>query len=116
MADGEPKSAQQEIDATAESLSVLRLKKIEDEVSSSYVLVDIGANLTNSKYSRDLDSVVERAKDAGQPHFQIKSMVSHSLLDFRSQEDYGYRCFHSVQQRILKANKIVSWYLVFNSW
>nr|CAG4648711.1 EOG090X080R [Polyphemus pediculus] len=43
----------------------MSLKKIEEDVASSYILVDIGANLTNSKYSRDLDSVVERAKDAG---------------------------------------------------
>nr|CAG4646344.1 EOG090X080R [Macrothrix elegans] len=48
-----------------DSIAALKLKQIEDEVSSSYILVDIGANLTNSKYSRDLDSVVERAKDAG---------------------------------------------------
>lgn len=65
MADGVSQLPQQEVGKTAESLSALRLKRIEDEVSSSYVLVDIGANLTNSKYSRDLDSVVERAKDAG---------------------------------------------------
>lgn len=31
----------------------------------NYVIVDIGANLTNKKYSRDLDSVIQRAKDAG---------------------------------------------------
>lgn len=47
------------------NMSELKIKQIEDEVASSYLLVDIGANLTNSKYSRDLDSVVERAKDAG---------------------------------------------------
>lgn len=29
------------------------------------IVVDAGANLTNKKYSRDLDSVVQRAKDAG---------------------------------------------------
>ncbi|KAG7297618.1 hypothetical protein JYU34_018331 [Plutella xylostella] len=29
------------------------------------IVIDIGANLTNKKYSRDLDSVVQRAKDAG---------------------------------------------------
>ncbi len=48
-----------------DGMSALKIKQIEDEVASSYLLVDIGANLTNSKYSRDLDSVVERAKDAG---------------------------------------------------
>lgn len=31
----------------------------------NYVLVDVGANLTNKKYGRDLDSVIQRAKDAG---------------------------------------------------
>lgn len=31
------------------------------------IVIDAGANLTNKKYSRDLDSVVQRAKDAGEP-------------------------------------------------
>ncbi|KAJ8972314.1 hypothetical protein NQ314_000229, partial [Rhamnusium bicolor] len=31
----------------------------------NYILIDVGANLTNKKYSRDLDSVVQRAKDSG---------------------------------------------------
>jgi hypothetical protein len=30
-----------------------------------YVIVDIGANLTNKKFARDLDSVISRAKEAG---------------------------------------------------
>jgi len=34
-------------------------------VTSSFVVIDIGANLTSSKYARDLDSVIDRAKDAG---------------------------------------------------
>lgn len=29
------------------------------------IVIDIGANLTNKKYGRDLDSVLQRAKDAG---------------------------------------------------
>lgn len=37
----------------------------KDFVSENYVIVDIGANLTNKKFSRDLDSVVSRAQDAG---------------------------------------------------
>ncbi|XP_046996066.1 3'-5' ssDNA/RNA exonuclease TatD [Schistocerca americana] len=35
------------------------------ECYENYILIDIGANLTNKKYGRDLDSVVQRAKDAG---------------------------------------------------
>ncbi|XP_018579380.1 uncharacterized protein LOC108917319 [Anoplophora glabripennis] len=31
----------------------------------NYILIDVGANLTNKKYSRDLDSVIQRAKDSG---------------------------------------------------
>lgn len=31
----------------------------------NYIIVDVGANLTNKKYIRDLDSVIQRAKDAG---------------------------------------------------
>lgn len=34
-------------------------------LTGRYMLVDIGANLTNKKYSRDLDGVVQRAKDSG---------------------------------------------------
>lgn len=33
--------------------------------SENYIIVDIGANLTNKKFTRDLDSVVARARDAG---------------------------------------------------
>jgi hypothetical protein len=29
------------------------------------IVIDAGANLTNKKYARDLDSVVQRAQDAG---------------------------------------------------
>ncbi|KAJ8972881.1 hypothetical protein NQ317_015786 [Molorchus minor] len=31
----------------------------------NYILIDVGANLTNKKYNRDLDSVIQRAKDSG---------------------------------------------------
>jgi len=32
----------------------------------NYIIVDIGANLTNKKFSKDLDSVLQRAKDSGE--------------------------------------------------
>lgn len=35
------------------------------DVDRFYFLIDIGANLTNKKFSRDLDSVVQRAKESG---------------------------------------------------
>lgn len=65
MADSKEKSGDNNTEKIADGMSAMKIKQIEDEVASSYLLVDIGANLTNSKYSRDLDSVVERAKDAG---------------------------------------------------
>ncbi|CAL8103957.1 unnamed protein product [Orchesella dallaii] len=36
-----------------------------NEVDSNYILIDIGANLTNKKFSRDVDAVVQRAKESG---------------------------------------------------
>lgn len=41
---------------------------VSDEMKHCYenlIVIDCGANLTNKKYSRDLDSVVQRAQDAG---------------------------------------------------
>ena len=59
------------VEEAGQQLSELKLKQIEEELTSSFVLVDIGANLTNSKYARDLDSVVDRAKDAGVPKIMV---------------------------------------------
>jgi len=36
-----------------------------DSLIDNYIIVDIGANLTNKKFSRDLDNVIQRARDAG---------------------------------------------------
>lgn len=41
---------------------------VSDEMKQCYenlIVIDCGANLTNKKYSRDLDAVVQRAQDAG---------------------------------------------------
>lgn len=53
-----PKDEEQIADVELQSLSTT-------DSSESYILVDIGANLTNKKYSRDLEAVIRRAKDAG---------------------------------------------------
>lgn len=43
----------------------------------NYVIIDIGANLTNKKYGRDLDSVIQRAKDSGKwSHCVSKSYLA----------------------------------------
>ena len=76
-------------DQLAESISEMKFRQIEEEVASSYILIDIGANLTSSKYSRDLDSVIERAKDAGVKLFF--SNFKHCLIDFAQFEFIGVR-------------------------
>lgn len=46
----------------------------EDEMKHCYenlIVVDAGANLTNKKYIRDLDSVIQRAKDSGECAFRF---------------------------------------------
>jgi len=34
----------------------------------NYLLIDAGSNMVNKKFSRDLESVLQRAKDSGVPH------------------------------------------------
>ena len=54
------------------------------ECYENYIVVDIGANLTNKKYGRDLDSVIQRAKDAGNFGSPILRLLSCLLrLDFK---------------------------------
>lgn len=43
-----------------------------DNVDSNYILIDIGANLTNKKFSRDVDAVVQRAKESGVQKIMVK--------------------------------------------
>lgn len=77
--EGSSKSTEPAAEALSESIQAMKLKKIEDDLTSSFVLVDIGANLTSSKYARDLDSVLERAKDAGMLPYLLSKL---DLLDF----------------------------------
>ena len=44
--------------------------KLMDNLSN-YIIVDIGANLTNKKFSRDLDQVIQRATDSGEEDFAL---------------------------------------------
>lgn len=54
------------VETKDDSEKALPLKNTDD----SYILVDICANLVNKKFSRDLEAVVQRAKDAG-----VKKMI-----------------------------------------
>lgn len=54
--------------ATSNSDSIEKKPEDNSAMEQCYenlIVVDVGANLTNKKYSRDLDSVIQRAKDAG---------------------------------------------------
>jgi len=44
----------------------------------NYILIDIGAYFVHKKFMRDLDSVVQRAKDAG----KAISMVTESTISY----------------------------------
>ena len=55
----------------------------------NYIIVDIGANLTNKKFSRDLDSVVQRAKDSGKndTHTGLYGSFVFFGYDFQSRKE-----------------------------
>lgn len=42
-----------------------------DSLNDQYFIIDICANLTNKKFARDVDSVIQRAKNAGNILFQF---------------------------------------------
>ena len=48
---------------------------------SNYIIVDIGANLTNKKFSRDLDQVIQRAREAGVTKIRVTGTSIHSTKE-----------------------------------
>lgn len=59
------KTAAIETAAAAATTTAFDLNDIKHCFENLVIVVDAGANLTNKKYSRDLESVIQRAKDAG---------------------------------------------------
>ena len=51
------------------------------EKLSNYIIVDIGANLTNKKFSRDLDAVIQRAREAGVTKIMVTGTSLHSTKE-----------------------------------
>jgi len=44
------------------------MTKVPDSVGENYdnyLLIDVGSNMANKKFNRDLESVLQRAKDSG---------------------------------------------------
>jgi len=56
------------------------VKPVMDHLSN-YIIVDIGANLTNKKFSRDLDQVIQRARDAGVTKIMVTGTSLHSTKE-----------------------------------
>lgn len=44
-------------------------KAVLESLNDQYFIIDICANLTNKKFARDVDSVIQRAKNAGNMAF-----------------------------------------------
>ena len=62
-----------------------------EQCYENLIVIDVGANLTNKKYSRDLDSVVQRAKDAGKSRSRRRATTSPVYAQvFRGAEDNGH--------------------------
>ena len=51
------------------------------EKLSNYIIVDIGASLTNKKFSRDLDAVIQRAREAGVTKIMVTGTSLHSTKE-----------------------------------
>lgn len=83
-------------------------ESVSDNMKHCYenlILIDAGANLTNKKYSRDLDAVVQRAQDSG----QCKSCS----VQFECQQSIGTNRQSSMTTRLIKPIVIVA-YLITN--
>jgi len=55
-------------------------KPVMDNLTN-YIIVDIGANLTNKKFSRDLDQVIQRATDAGVTKIMVTGTSLHTTKE-----------------------------------
>ncbi|EDW85141.2 3'-5' ssDNA/RNA exonuclease TatD [Drosophila tropicalis] len=54
-----------EVETATPTAHTAELQEQLEHCFENLIVIDVGANLTNKKYSRDLDSVVQRARDAG---------------------------------------------------
>ncbi len=83
----------------------------------NYIIVDVGANLTNKKFARDLDSVIKRAKEAGMyrtctPTYDDRNMSN--VANIRNRENHGDWHNDSGLQRRSQAITLESWRVVLN--
>ena len=86
---------------------------VAEEMKHCYenlIVIDSGANLTNKKYSRDLDSVIQRAQDAG----KLNSFSFEIIHSIRSIHSIYVASFHSLpiflcckRSRCLQAFRVI---------
>ena len=58
---------------------------------SNYIIVDIGANLTNKKFSRDLDAVIQRAREAGVTKIMVRTLSIKMSGVYLCDPGYGHQ-------------------------
>uniref|UniRef100_T1J039 Deoxyribonuclease TATDN1 n=1 Tax=Strigamia maritima TaxID=126957 RepID=T1J039_STRMM len=63
---------------TSESKDDNSMENNKKPANENYILIDVGANLTNKKFGRDLDAVIQRAKDAGVQKIMVTGTSVHS--------------------------------------
>ena len=51
-------------------------KAVLESLNDQYFIIDVCANLTNKKFARDVDSVIQRAKNAGSALFHLNILNS----------------------------------------
>lgn len=96
--------------ATTENNAVDDMKHCYENL----ILIDVGANLTNKKYSRDLDAVVQRAQDSGisilyfSYNFTFIDGAMICLIDCGMRE-----CLLKRNAQII-SNKMCNWNYLFN--
>jgi hypothetical protein len=69
----------------------------------NYVIIDVGANLTNKKYGRDLDSVIQRAKDAG----MCLSILRRNCVAFRILSEVWVMCWLYCSRHLFSSTVIL---------
>lgn len=85
-----------------------------EQCYENLIVIDVGANLTNKKYSRDLESVIQRAKDAGKTP-SSSDCNFYDLCYLRGTKDNGHWNFSENKQRSFTINSHLSRNTVFYS-
>jgi hypothetical protein len=77
----------------------------------NYLLIDVGSNMVNKKFSRDLESVLQRAKDSGEfdilnVHINIPHFI-HFTLSFE------YLIFYLFVLNLFRSNNEIGLTIVY---